>query len=270
MPFRCSFFFSQQNAQNAGWSESFWSRLSTLDEVSNAAIAMQPMILAPKGDPVQCPYVRISTVGVARQVYILNFSPRTITNPATSANAADFQNTGLLLKMTGLPNYINRQWDRGNPDYVVSAAGQYTPTGAFLALLNAFFAQLTSSGQGWSLRKLDAAQLKISINNISGTGLVTSPGHGLAGNDMVRISGVKLVTGWNTIWRVATAIDANNYQLVAQGAFPSGTPNFTKAKSQKQAETYVQISNCSVQRVTSHRTGRPFGLATGRRRRQTA
>lgn len=269
MPFRVSFFFAQANAQNCGWSENFWNRLSTLDEVAAAADSMQPRIVAPKGDPVQCPYARISTVGVSRQVYIRNYAPRTTSNPLTSPNASDYQNTALLLKMNALPNYINRQWTRGNPDYVVSEAGQYTPTGAFLALFNAFVSELTSSAKGWSLRKLDATLPRKSINAIGLTGIVTAPGHGLAANDIVRIALVKKETAWNGIWRVATAIDANTFQLVPEGAYPAGVPSLKTAYVQKQSSTYIQISSAVVQRVSSHRTGRPFGLATGRRRRQT-
>lgn len=270
MPFRVSFFFAESNARNCGWSESFWSLLSNLNQVQAATDLLQPIMLAFRGNPVQCPYARISTVGVTRQVSIRNYQPFPYVLPVSSSPVpADFQNTALLMKLTALPNYITQQWLRGCPDAEVSNAGQYTPDSYFLNGFNALVAALTNASNGWALQKLDPGQPKKFISNVTTTGLITCAGHGLATDDNTRIRGARSVAGLDGVWRV-TVLTADTFQIRTTQTFNVASANLSNATSQKQAHTYVSIGGATIVRATGHRTGRPFGLATGRRKRQTA
>jgi hypothetical protein len=264
MPWRVSFFSQVQQARLGGWSENFWNTLSDLSAVTAAATLLRLRLLGVKGAPVQTPNIRISDIAHFREVTILNF-PFTVYASPTTVTEVDFVTTAALLKLKAAPNYVTRQWLRGLFDEDTDGGGYFKPVPVDVIAYQTLFTLLADASQGWALRRLDRSTPKKYINAISVAGVVTCLGHGFVTDDYVRLSRVASPKLVNAIWRI-TKIDNDSFSL---NGFPLQTvsPQITKSSiAQKQAYTFVQIANASVDRTTSHKTGRPFGQLSGRRR----
>lgn len=263
-PFRVSFFWTQQADRLGGWSENFWSNLTSFTAVVTAAQALQVALFNTKGNGVNGPYIRISQVGNFRSAQVVNTN--LVQPPLGTVNDADYPTTALLLLLTGPQPYFSRQWLRGNPDNTVTNAGHYNPTANLVTLLNKVISLLTNAANGWVLRNLNQANAKQLITAVTLPGVVTVPAHGFATGNTIRISRTGGIPGLNKIWRI-TVIDANTFQLVG---VPAGgfTGAYTKpGTAQLQGFLFQQITGGQVLRATKHNVGRPFGQLTGRRRR---
>jgi hypothetical protein len=264
MAFRVAFFFQVQQERLGGWSQNFWNSSSDLAPVISAATALRAAMFNFMGAPVQAPNIRISDVDRFREVTIQNF-PAFTYGDSPAAGYVDYVNTSALLKMTADPSYITRQWMKGIPDADVDLGGRWDPRAASLRRLNAVFSLLTSASQGWALRKLDRAILKRTITGITAAGVVSCANHGLATDDKTRISRVVSPTSLNRIFKVVR-IDNDSFSLVGPPAMSAPAQVGISTTSRKQATSYIAIKAVTVDRVTSHRTGRPFGQLSGRRR----
>lgn len=273
MPFRVSLFFSQQSEKLTGWSENFWNSALAGADIEPQVVALRSKLIFSKASQVNCPYGRISTADSFRQVKPLKFiASNTGTTPATPSGDADVPQTGLLLQFNGAPPNFTRQWFRGIEDRQISLSGTYNPVGAFTGWLNAFFAQLLKSGEGWAIRVLDPTVLPKTISTFaSDTGIFTSVGLNADTDVTIRIKGAKTLRAANGLWRVTKLVPADTYQLQQWVPLAAGIPLGGHPTARRQVMVYQQITACSVIRATTHKAGRPFGLAGGRRkRRQTS
>jgi len=264
MPFKVSFFSTQQSTLQGGWSENFWSSKLDLPACITAAQALRTKLDNLHGDQTVTPYIRISDSATFRDVKLIEI-PTTPVATLTLATTSDYPSTALLLKMTSAENYVTRQWIRGLPDNIIRESGRYRPVAAYLADFNAFIAVLTSGGNGWSMRVLDRTVPKKVVQNITAAGVVTVLAHGYAANAKVRISRAKGLTQANSVWRV-TPVDADTFSL--QGWVTDNPSPVYLGNGEVRLQTYVlkAIANVEVVRSSAHKTGRPFGLLGGRRR----
>jgi hypothetical protein len=266
-PFRVSFFFTQQGDRLGGWSENYWSNLSSVAGVQAAAMTLQQALWQTKGNGVNAPYIRISQVGAFRSAFIVNTNLTSV--PLGNAADADISTTALLLLLTGPVPYTARQWLRGIYDNAVTLAGHYNPSAGYATVINNLFTTLSQASNGWVLRNLNQANLKQLITAVTLPGVVTVPGHGFATGQVIRISRTGGITGLNGTWHI-TVIDANTFQLIG---VPAGgfVGRYTKSgTAQLQTYLYQAITGGSVLRATKHNVGRPFGQLTGRRKRRAS
>ncbi len=265
MPYRVSFFLKQQGDLEFGWSLNFWYPGTQIASAVAAVTDLRAALFAMTGNGVQVPRVRISNIDNFRLIQLIRYPDESfgVTTPAIEA---DFVNTAFELVLTGANGAIVRQQIRGIKDGQIKDGGHYQPNGNALGQLNAFLGLLKSGG--WCLRVLTQAIPKPDVQGISATGVVTAPGHGLGvGVKKVRLSrnGV-LPTSFaiNRIWKAAT-IDANTFQLI-EWVQPTGFVFYKSGTYSIQVYGYTTISDARVDRATSHKTGRPTALGSGRRK----
>lgn len=263
-PFRVSFFFSLQGDRLGGWSENFWSNLTSFSGVQAAALDLQQTLYNLKGFGVSAPYIRISQVGNFRSAQVVNTNlTSTVQNTGVDA---DFVDTAILIRLSSAQPYQSSQWLRGVWDECISQGGRYTPIAQYTTNMKNLFLKLAQASNGWVLRNLNQSNLKQLITAVTSAGVVTVPNHGFSTGNTVRISRTGGITGLNKIWRI-TVVDSSNFQLVGVpvGGF---TGTYTKpGTAQLQAYIYQAITGGQPLRATKHNTGRPFGQLTGRRRR---
>lgn len=268
MPNRVSFFNQQQSSKLGGWSENLWINEDNVDIVEANALVLRGLMSNAKGIQVILPSIRISSTPANRLVRNVTIP----TAPGSSSGGtpdADYPNTALQFKFTAAGGYSVTNWMRGIPDAQISNSGNYVPTGAYTSKINAMFAALKTSSNAWSLRVLDRTTPKQTVTKVDlTTGVVTCPAHGYgpAGTTQrVRLQGFATPKVLNKIWRI-TVIDADTFQLAFWTALPTQPVTGNNPYSRRQVYIFVQISGASVVRATSHRTGRPTGQLTGRRR----
>lgn len=264
MPFRVSFFCQIQQARLGGWSENYWSSLADLSDVEAKARTLRDLLFYGKAFNVLIPNMRISDVDNFRSVKIVNFPTEPFQTPTTTGSA-DFVVVGGLVKLTAIPNFTVRQWYRGIFDVDVNKGGYWIPTADHTLKYNAVWAHLQSAGNGWSLRVLNRNNTKKTIQAISTAGVVTSLGHGLVTGNLVRISRVLTPKNINKVWRVVR-VDADSYTLNGFATLTTAPQVGKSTCGQLQAYEYKAIATATIDRATSHKTGRPFGQLSGRRR----
>jgi hypothetical protein len=269
MPFRVSYFFSQQGDRLGGWSENYWSNDPDITTLINTHVdPLATALYNLRGNGTALNAVRISDVSTFRSAQIFQYSSY-FTPPQGNDFDSDYVTSAALVKLLGPPQYLVRQWYRGVPDNCVKMDGRWQPTTSWTNFFNAYKAIITNGANNWALRTIDKGQAKKVVVNVSLTGVVTVSAHGYSTNDRIRISRTGGIPGLNKIWTVQV-IDANTFQLIAipVGGFTGG---YTKpGTAQKQVILFQQITGASVLRASKHDTGRPFGLLSGRRKRRTA
>lgn len=270
MPFHVKFDWQQQSSKLGGWGMGFWNSLSDLSAATAKADALRDRINAITGIQVVCPSYSISDITTTRNVQnvVVNSLPGTNITPA---NDADYPSTALLLKVSASGNYKTEQWIRGIPDANISSSGRYNPQAQYANRMAAFFGELTSAGNGWSLYSLDKGRAKKVITALDvTTGIVTCPAHGFgaAGSTLkVRVQGFQSPKAANKIWRIVV-IDPNTFQLSFWKPLTGVTVSGNNPLARPQTYTMLQITLAAIVRATSHYTGRPTGLLGGRRRRR--
>jgi len=268
MPFRVSFFFTVQQALTSGWSENYYNQKTDATQVLAVAEDLRGSLLRAKGQGVYCPRIRVSDLGNFRSIRFASY-PGAVQVGPTGTGLVDYVNTAALFVLLGNPNYKQQQWYRGVPDNCIDQGGFWDPTAQEVRLINTIFGKLSNAGNGWSLRNLDKNVAKVSVSAITTAGVVTAPGHGLLTNDITRISRVITPTSINKLWRVIK-IDNDTFSLVGFTTLTTAPIVGLNTSSRKQSYTFVSISGGRVERATSHKTGRPFGLSIGRRRTRRA
>jgi hypothetical protein len=263
MAFRCSFFFTQQGDLLSGGSINFYNQQGDQSAVVTAARNLLAALYSLTGLGCNWPNARIADLQNFRSVVIIK-NTRTSVPGGTNADA-DFINTAGLLKVRGPGAYVVNQWMRGLTDGCFRQDGRWDPDGFTTGAFGPFHDQLVSSGNGWCIRAQNKATPKKLITAVTLTGQVTIPAHGYTGTPKIRISRTGGMPGLNKVW-ITTVVDANNLQLVAipVGGFTGG---YTKpGTAQLQDAVFLAITDAQIVRATSHRTGRPFGQSSGRRR----
>jgi hypothetical protein len=267
MAFKVSFFWTCQQDLLSGWSENWWNNLPDINKVVDVVDAMRTALDAVHGNQSVCPNVRISDATNFRNVKVYRYNV-SVQAASGIGSDSDYATNAALLQVNALPNVKVKQWIKGIKDADISNGGRWTPTPATTAALNKVNAIVTSASNGWCVNTLSQANLKKTVTNITNAGVVTCKANGYDGSLPVRISRAQGVLGVNGLWGI-TIIDANTFSLNGYTADPDSVPFFGKTcTAQLQARAYTAISGIQVVRATEHRVGRPFGLATGRRKRK--
>lgn len=269
MPFRVSFRFGQQSTKAGGWSENFWINSNDLTFVTNKANEMWTVLWNSKAAQITGQYIRISDTSTFRNV--LKIRKNTGASAPTTGTDADYPNTALTFNVVAAGNYSTRQWLRGLPDSIVAQSGTYRPTPTFVGQINAVIAVLKNSSNLWSVRALDRTVLPKVVTAMDvTTGIVTCPAHGYgpAGSvARVRVKGFSSPKQANKVWRI-TVIDSNTFSLSLWTPL-TGTPvTGNNPTARLQTYTFVQIADLTDIVVTSHKTGRPTELLSGRPRKR--
>lgn len=268
MPFRVSYFYKQQADLLNGYSLNLWNNNADLSAAQAAAEDLVGPILGMIGAQAQMNTIRISDVDRFRSVVKVRYGDRPPLPPSNDTDS-DYPDTAALLKLEAAGGYTTFCWLRGLRDASFNQGGQWHPTAEQTKLLKNFFAKLSSTSAGWVLKRQDKGQPKADISAVTTAGVVTAPAHPFVTGNKVRISRARgTFVGLNKVWKV-TKIDADTFQLngfvVQAGAVYSGN-----GTAQKQVVVYLPISKASIERATSHRCGRPFGLRSGRRKRRAS
>jgi hypothetical protein len=264
MPFRVSIFFAQQSDLASGWSENFWNTGTDLSSAKTAGDKLAHALNGFHGNQSVLTTMRISDPAKFRLVDITRYALAPLP-PSRSDFGSDFQNTAGLLLLTGVGNYLTRQWLRGIPDGNIALGGKYSPLSGSVTAFNKVRGELVNATNGWGLRRQDRSTPKKVLQAISQAGVCTVANHGYNTNDKIRISRAKGTFHVNGVWQVV-AIDANTFSLIGwvQPTIPG--VYLGNGTCQLQSAVYVAVIDAKIDRATSHKTGRPFGLASGRRR----
>jgi hypothetical protein len=266
VPYRVSFFFYQQGDRLGGWSENFWSVLPTISAASIEAANLVGLLQGTKGYYTYLTTVRVSDVANFRltQIQRVVTSP---SNPLAIQLDSDYQTTRAQLRLVTVGSAATNQWLAGNPDSCVTAGGRWTPISPWLSAFNALIGRMSTTANGWAIRKLDPANQRYNILAISPAAVLTTTATPYTIGSVVRVR-VSRVAGYdiNGLWNAAV-LTSTTLQLLGYAA-PAVTPVYTGGKGtiQLQSWVYPPISNGYIVRASEHKVGRPFGQLTGRRR----
>lgn len=266
---RATLFFSQKGY---GWTETGWfdGASTDLNTYFGKIDALAQKRIKLCGNNTFLPYLRWSQEGVFRDVALWAY-PGSGLQGGTGKDS-DAPTTALLLNLrnstaTRRKNvYLRGVWDEG-----VIAGGVYSPTPAYVALMNDYIAQLVADGWGW------LGVNTTTLQNISG---VTQQPSGLvqltfAGNLFpgpfpaqftVNISGVQGAAQVNGVQRViassATICETKNRISIF--------PWTAGGRGRLNTQDLITIAGGTVRRVVERKAGRPSYLSRGRRRAQVA
>ncbi len=272
MTARVSFNYQVTQDRIGGWSENFWNAISFSTDLNDRIAALRKQLSFIRGEQTTNNFIRVSDPTLKRQVQILTY-PDTPAPPSGSPDDTDFVDTAILLKLVSARGAITHQWLRGIPDGMVTNGGRYAPTGTFRSNLNGVISVLTKSAQyGWQVRIADPTYQPKALKNVGNfdpaTGTVTLPGNGYSAGDMVRLSRVGGGVGANGLWAVTNVNNgAGTFQLLN---YKVPSPVWTwngMGYVRKISMIFDNIASVAPLRATSHRTGRPFGQLSGRRRK---
>lgn len=272
MACRVQLFWTTQGNLLGGWSENFWNNRPFSADIYPLAKLLFQQLDKMHGNQTYCSNIRVSDLDNFRNVQneSLTTGPSA---PSDSPNASDFMNTAALLKLnaTGSSSppilYSTKQWVRSCHDGDVNSGGRWNPLPATTAALGLLRGQLTTTGNGWCCRVQDQSTPKKIVAAASAAGVITANGHGFADGQKVIISRAKGDIPINGTWRV-TVIDANHFSLIGFQQ-PAGTPVYLgNGVTYAVNKILVPITDIKVVRATAHKTGRPFGQSSGRRRTQ--
>lgn len=272
MAFRVTVFFEQSGDKSGGWSMNFWNNTNDLSLMQPIAQRLVDRLDDMTGVETRPVSVRISEIGAFRRIFQFTpvVSPRGI---STAPTTSDYVNTALLMKLGAAPSYQTRQWLRGIHDSVVVEGGKYRATAALMRRYTAFFTYLASGGDNWSLRVQSATAPNKDIEAISGAGVVTITGHGFpatpvggTGLTKVRITRCKGDFFYNGVWSIKN-VTTDTFSLVGWVAPGDLQPYRGGGKAILQLPVLVAINGGTFLRATSHKTGRPSNVLTGRRKK---
>ena len=256
-----------------GWSESY--RLAAGLSEPQTLIAAQGLVqqriklLVNKAEVVWC---RIQS-SVKRDPIILAAS----SFPAVVGVINDDVNRdsdALLMRLESNGHGFNRVFLKGIPDLAI-VGDTWTMTAETVAGFNSLKAYLTGPNNFVVESNVDNPNDPVSIVNLlpafpRGYQFSLDAGNPapppFAVGDQVRVSGANIY-GYNGVKTILFTQVVNNVrQYTVGGASPQVVqPNaVTTAKLLTPSEGPIQF--CFIERATSHRSGRPFGLAAGRRR----
>jgi hypothetical protein len=263
---RVTFFWAQNAEKKFGWSENFWSSLTDTGVVQTKALALRIALDNIHGSQTKCNDIRISVLGAARKVKLISIAGGPNAN-LTTPEVSDFPSTALQLRLTSAANDSTTQWIRGLQDRDVAKGGRKDLSADTVTAFAALKAVLISGSNGWAMRILDPNRALKVITGLTAAGEVNSVGHGFLVNDNVRISRVKGLIQANRIWRVSS-VTANTFTLAGWVTENPSPVYLGGGIVSLQQYAFTAIAEVEAVRATSHKTGRPFGLAGGRPKRR--
>lgn len=263
MAMRVSYLWHQTANRNYGWSENFWNTVNTFEAAEPLALKLRDILMGIHGFTAVQGNIRLQMTTAPFLTRLLRY-PRTGNQAVADTDLADLPTTALLLECTNEDGRTVRQWLRGIWDDVIKVSGIYTPTADFIGRITALYNELTRGAAGWSLRTKDKAQAKKVIETLTATGLATVTGHGYQEGDKVRIYNSGMIRV-DHMWRV-TVPTANTFRLAGWTELNGLRPYNLVGLVQKYVPVYDAIKRAIVDISASHKTGRPFGLPSGRRR----
>jgi hypothetical protein len=193
----------------------------------------------------------------------VKFAYATEPDPAHPEFAADYQTSAVGMRFLADGRYKVTQSLRGIDDRFIVNAGRLDDIfKTNVSFLN-FAALATNGTKGWKLLVLLKTRPKKKVSAISNTGVVTAAAHGFDGTLPIRVSRVKKNKYPNKIWSIGS-VTADTFQLIG---FDDPTPGgyaLRFAIARPQLFGPLQIAGVQAIRATSHKTGRPTDLLSGK------
>lgn len=269
MPFRVTAFY-EMGAW--GWSENYYTFLTDVPQVRNAAIRIVNFRLQSMPSASRHVATRVSDVAIRGDALPL---PSQGAGSAAWSATVDWGWTAILVRiLTGFPGPTGKMFLRPGPE---------TPTGpevpnrnvippAVIASLALWQSELTAPVSAWAIRGIAASQPTVAIKGFSLTGnlgiVTTFEVHGVNPGDLFRIGRVKGAPNrcLNGVFRAETVptTDSIGFTIVAGATQTIGSGGFLRG----QRTVFVPISSSTLIRIVSRKTGRPFGQPLGRRSRR--
>lgn len=261
--YHVSFGFSMNADYKGGWTENFWSRAGDKAMALKMSMKLKDVLIPVHGAQTSLDKLHISKADGTRALITKTFSDVDKSN-GLSTEDSDIPNTKAQLKLASGEDYLTTQWIGGIPDSAVQK-GKLVQDKDFLKAAKKLFAHLADDGNLWGMRVLDGNNEFGVIHNITNTGIVTIPGHGLANGDRVLISKVPDIADANGEWDIEN-VTADTFSLKNWGAAHAGPEAVQEGRAKKQNLIMVGITEAMFAKASSHKVGRPSDLSTGRRK----
>ena len=285
MPYRITFFFTDQGDRLGGWSENYWLNTTSEAAAQTAANLLGNLLTQAKASGVYWTATRFSVPGQPRNSFTIPQVPAYTSgsSPIGGINSADYQVTKWLLKMQGpIPGPTvpgsgsTKQWFGGILDASVQSA--YLQQSVVMSSgFPKVVAALVNPSNLWSVNVLNPNYPPIAIVSIDpATGIVTTNGaynfgSGAVMATVIRISRVRNLTYANGLWTWSAIGTFNNqFQLRNWQAQTNVMKTSPKASVRPQLYQLQQILSVTPLRSSNHRVGRPTGLFGGRRTKSIA
>lgn len=259
---KCTLFFKQQGP---GWTETYYKTISDADLASFLPIATtlaQKRILC-SGAQTQLYCIRLSREGVFRDVY-----PRFVSMFGTTAKDSDAATTCVdFLFQNAARTKSKYTYARGVWDEAITVGGVFTPSPSYVAILNAWYAELAAQEWGW-MGVTDPVESFITnvVANENKTVAVTMATplfpEPLANYAQVRISGVGgaiQLNGQFVVKVKSTTTFDTKYPLAIFPYTVGGKVRFS-------TKVCVPIVHAIATKVGERKVGKPSYQSPGRRR----
>lgn len=261
-----------------GWSETYYSALTS---VSGATTAAQGLIQARR--QILCKDFSVVAARLTGDILAPPARTQLFVNPGTLPGALspleDYPNTAILYQMRG-PNSRNISKDiRGFPDNFIESQ---VATGIALVpfgrtLLDTFLAYLVSSGLGW---RVNGRFGDPGVAGFRSTSVTVSPGGFAAINGAVpagwltspptiQVRGFKTpISNFNGTYGSKSYAATGGTILIPQSLGTIDAQPYANGGGvtvSQQTPAFIAPNAATLVRVSSRKTGRPFGLLRGRR-----
>jgi len=263
--------FANVNGQVWGWSEGYVSDQSTFAGAKADAQEMAGYRQQLLGHNSVLQYIRIQSVDPPRVTQLVRWFA---SGPSASGDS-DIPNTCLLIRCNVLGGPQRSYFLRGIPDQFISEGGGYFPSAGFATDVDAFFNRLCGTGtfipRGGTLiqtlgtpRVIQSVtsvlnQTQIDVDVVTSVDFATGAFANIKG---ARAAGAPQIRGLHkVVGKTTTTISLNIagvitpvYDIVAKGltAYPV-------------TRTFARYTGFAIKQSTHRITGRPFGLARGRK-----
>lgn len=262
--FKAQYFFEVRQRKLAGWSRGFHLTADNLVEAERQAKRLLAPLYLCVGVEVGLPYLRVSDIDNFREVKLTRYLDSGTQNGQT-ALTADYHNTALLMKLKASGGYFSYFHLNAPFDATIPKNGIYEPTSAFQSRLTQFRKQLLEPANQFRIYAIPKTKQFLDIDDISQQGIVTCVAHGFDNNQRVRISRVKNNPQVNKVWRI-NAVTDDTFQLIGYQAPETPIPYKGDGVVKCQARQMYPITDIEVIGVGDRRAGRPFNLASGKRK----
>jgi hypothetical protein len=269
MSWRIRIVYKQPSEKESGWSFSMVNNAVDLPTAQTRANKLASLLLGLTGAQTEIKYIRINNTALTRQAITYKWAGTSSTSSKNDLVIdSDTPQTALLWSMRSADLTLKTsQAIRGIPDAWTTTGGLFTGGTGKGTAVNALMTELTNAPNGWVIRNLDPKRPSQSITSITAAGVVTCAAPLAIPASPGNIVILGRVRGMPTSSRKYRALNpaGNTFQLFpwppdASAPEISGVSTASVAQYVESAIGWVEADT-----GTTHKVGRPFKVATGRR-----
>lgn len=239
----------KQTQRSIGLYSDAGDNATVIKNASKLGILMQGM----QGAQTKLRRIRVSPLGSTRRVKGVKFVAEANQDETVTVDT-DIGKTCVELFLAHDEDAQVRLSFPGIPDVCVNK-GSFKANDSFTRGLKAFTTEVTKAASSWWINVLDPADVWKPINQITNAGVITIPGHGLAENNVVRLSGVVDYRNSNGTYRIVDVQD-DTFKLSNWGAVRAGDAFLEQGRIRRQNKVLLSVTKVFTGDACGRDTGK--------------